>query len=64
MEIITTMKKLLHSTEERVVDIIDKPHSSQKSGVTKELSYPSLNMRIIFEQKYAYYIVVSNNLSN
>ncbi len=50
-------------TEERVTNILGKPHNSQISGVTKELYYPSLNMRIIFEQKYAYYIIISSNLS-
>jgi hypothetical protein len=51
-------------TEERVVDVLGKPDSSQISGVTKELSYPSLNMRIIFEQKFAYFIAISNKFSN
>lgn len=47
-------------TEERVISILGKPDSHSISGVTKELSYPNLNMKIVFEKKYAYYIIVTS----
>jgi hypothetical protein len=51
-------------SEDRVIDILGKPSSSSISGLTKELLYPNLNMKIILKQKSVYYIIVSQNQSN
>jgi hypothetical protein len=51
-------------SEDKVTAIIGKPYSSSISGLTKELLYPNLNMRIVFEQRSAYYIIVTNVLGN
>ena len=47
-------------SEDRVVDILGKPYSSSINGLTKELLYPNLNMKINFEQKSVYYIIVTH----
>ncbi len=51
-------------SEDRVIDILGKPSSSSISGLTKELLYPNLNMKIILQQKSVYYIKISQIQSN
>jgi len=51
-------------SEDRVIDVLGKPFSSSISGLTKELLYPNLNMKIILEKKYVYYIIVSQIQNN
>lgn len=51
-------------SEDRVIDVLGKPFSSSISGLTKELLYPNLNMKIILKQKSVYYIIVSQIQNN
>lgn len=51
-------------SEDRVIDILGKPYSSSIAGLTKELLYPNLNMKINFEQKSVYYIIVTHISNN
>ena len=51
-------------SEDRVIDILGKPSNSLISGLSKELLYPNLNMKIILKQKSVYYIIVSQIQSN
>jgi len=49
--------------EDRIIEKLGKPDRESIDGVTKVMDFKKYNMRIYFEKKYAYYILVTNNFS-